>query len=219
MYNGATELTLAPMAKDFLPYSIDQRLLLPPDMRDWLPEGHLARFVDELVDPLDLSAIDTVVDGEAQIIVAVDVVQAPNDKLQLTAMLQQVEQRVGTPAVTNADEGYYGEQVIKALERAGIELLVPPDRQAHGDPGLRDRLPRACVDDRLDALRASHDDRGGALPNALGDRGTGIRSDQKRARPAWLSSARACQCARRVSTDCLHTQHTEARIAAGPRKP
>jgi len=38
------ELTLAPMAKDFLPYSIDQRLLLPPDMRDWLPQGHLALF-------------------------------------------------------------------------------------------------------------------------------------------------------------------------------
>ena len=56
MDNGAMELTLAPMAKDFLPYSIDQRLLLRPDMRDWLPEGHLARFVDERVDPLDRSA-------------------------------------------------------------------------------------------------------------------------------------------------------------------
>ncbi len=29
----------ARMAKGFLPYSIDQRLLLPPDMRGWLPEG------------------------------------------------------------------------------------------------------------------------------------------------------------------------------------
>ena len=28
MDNGAMELTLAPMAKDFLPYSIDQKLLL-----------------------------------------------------------------------------------------------------------------------------------------------------------------------------------------------
>jgi hypothetical protein len=37
------EFTLAPMAKDFLPYSIDQKLLLPPDMRDWLPPSHTSR--------------------------------------------------------------------------------------------------------------------------------------------------------------------------------
>src|SRR4029077_4266348 len=60
MDNGAMELTLRRMAKDFLPYSIDQRLLLPPDMRDWLPKGHLALFVDDLVEPLDLRAIYTV---------------------------------------------------------------------------------------------------------------------------------------------------------------
>src|SRR4029077_1009958 len=60
MHNGATELTLRRMAKDFLPYSVDQRLLLPPDMRDWLPEGHRALFVDDLVEQLDLRAIYTV---------------------------------------------------------------------------------------------------------------------------------------------------------------
>jgi len=45
------------MAKDFLPYSIDQRLLLAPDMRDWLPESHLALGIDDLVKQLDLSDI------------------------------------------------------------------------------------------------------------------------------------------------------------------
>jgi hypothetical protein len=88
------------------------------------------------------------VDGEAQIIVAVDGVQAPNDKQQLSAMLHQVEQRVGSPAVTSADTGYYGEQVIEALELPSMELLVPPDRQMHGDPGLRGTLPeRASTTD------------------------------------------------------------------------
>ena len=57
MDSRAMELTLARMAKEFLPYSIDQRLLLPPDMRDWLPEGHLALFVDDLVEQLDRNAI------------------------------------------------------------------------------------------------------------------------------------------------------------------
>jgi len=45
------------MAKSFLPYNLDQRLLLPPDLRDWLPEGHLALFVSDVVEQLDLSAI------------------------------------------------------------------------------------------------------------------------------------------------------------------
>src|SRR5712664_1151632 len=45
------------MSKTFRPYPLNQRLLLPPDLREWLPEGHLALFVSEVVDELDLSAI------------------------------------------------------------------------------------------------------------------------------------------------------------------
>jgi transposase len=41
----------------FLPYNPDQQFLLPPDMRDWLPEGHLALFLSDMVDAMDLSAI------------------------------------------------------------------------------------------------------------------------------------------------------------------
>jgi transposase len=45
------------MAKTFRPYVPEQDLLLPPSLRDWLPPNHLAYFVSELVDELDLSAI------------------------------------------------------------------------------------------------------------------------------------------------------------------
>ena len=38
-------------------YDPEQQLLMPPDMREWLPEGHLALFVSDVVDELDLSAI------------------------------------------------------------------------------------------------------------------------------------------------------------------
>ena len=41
----------------FRPYTQDQRLLLPPDLREWLPEGDLALFISDVVDELDLSAI------------------------------------------------------------------------------------------------------------------------------------------------------------------
>lgn len=45
------------MSKGFRYYTLDQPLLLPPDLRDWLPEGHLALFISDVVDSLDLSAI------------------------------------------------------------------------------------------------------------------------------------------------------------------
>jgi transposase len=45
------------MSKTFRAYDLNQRLLLPPDLREWLPEGHLALFISDMVDALDLSAI------------------------------------------------------------------------------------------------------------------------------------------------------------------
>lgn len=45
------------MAKTYRPYVPEQDLLLPPSLRDWLPENHLAYFVSDLVDHLDLSEI------------------------------------------------------------------------------------------------------------------------------------------------------------------
>jgi transposase len=52
------------MAKTFRPYDLDQQLLLPPDLREWLPEGHLALFVSDVVDELDLAAIVRAYDGD-----------------------------------------------------------------------------------------------------------------------------------------------------------
>jgi transposase len=45
------------MAKVFRPFDPEQQLLLPPSLNDWLPEDHLARFVEDLLRRLDLSAI------------------------------------------------------------------------------------------------------------------------------------------------------------------
>jgi transposase len=52
------------MAKTFRPYVPEQELLLPPSVNDWLPEHHLAYFVSDLVDELDLSAIVTPYEDE-----------------------------------------------------------------------------------------------------------------------------------------------------------
>ncbi len=45
------------MAKRFLECSLEQPYLLPPDLQEWLPEGHLARFVADVSEQLDLNAI------------------------------------------------------------------------------------------------------------------------------------------------------------------
>lgn len=45
------------MGQNFLSCDREQGLLLPPDLGDWLPAGHLARFVIATVAELDLSGI------------------------------------------------------------------------------------------------------------------------------------------------------------------
>ena len=45
------------MSKQFRSCNLNQAYLLPPSLDDWLPEGHLARFVAEVVETLDLSEI------------------------------------------------------------------------------------------------------------------------------------------------------------------
>jgi transposase len=52
------------MAKPFRAYVPEQNLLLPPSLREWLPEDHLAYFVSDIVDQLDLSVIEAVYEGE-----------------------------------------------------------------------------------------------------------------------------------------------------------
>jgi transposase len=47
------------MALGFKVVEREQPMLLPPDLQDWLPADHLARLVLEVVDQLDLSAIES----------------------------------------------------------------------------------------------------------------------------------------------------------------
>ena len=54
------------MTTTFRPYQPDQGLLLPPDLRDWLPEGHLAHHVSDLVDGLDLTVFYAPYEGDGR---------------------------------------------------------------------------------------------------------------------------------------------------------
>ena len=45
------------MSRDFRRTDRETPWLLPPSLQDWLPEGHLARFVVDIVEQLDLSEL------------------------------------------------------------------------------------------------------------------------------------------------------------------
>jgi transposase len=45
------------MGQNFFPDTVNQTLLFPPSLHDWLPDGHLARFLVDVVAALDLSTI------------------------------------------------------------------------------------------------------------------------------------------------------------------
>lgn len=44
------------MPSSYRPYQPEQSLLLPPSLREWLPSNHLALYISDVIDELDLSA-------------------------------------------------------------------------------------------------------------------------------------------------------------------
>src|SRR5271166_665770 len=44
------------MPTSYLPYEPNQDLLLPHSLREWLPEDHLAHYISETIETLDLRA-------------------------------------------------------------------------------------------------------------------------------------------------------------------
>src|SRR5690348_17062950 len=68
------------MGKSYRPYLPDQEFLLPPSLRDWLPENHLVYFVSDVIDNLNLSAMDAVYGDEPR-------GQAPYDPRMMTKVL------------------------------------------------------------------------------------------------------------------------------------
>ena len=73
-----------------------------------------------------------VVAAGSMLVVAVDVVQAPNDKQQLAPMLDKISalpDELGEAETLLADSGYFSEANVEACAAAGIEPLIP---QGHG---------------------------------------------------------------------------------------
>ena len=50
--------------KQYRPWKLDQQLLFPPALRDWLPEDHLVYRFIEAVDVLDIGAITSEIEAK-----------------------------------------------------------------------------------------------------------------------------------------------------------
>jgi transposase len=79
------------------------------------------------------------------LVVATDVVQAPNDKQQLQPMLDKVDElpdALGKTETLLADNGYFSEANVAACEVAKVEPLIATGRQPH-HPSLNERFADA----------------------------------------------------------------------------
>ena len=81
----------------------------------------------------------------SMLVVAVDVVQAPNDKQQLEPMLDKIgamPKELGAAETLLADTGYFSAANVEACEKAGVEPLIAMGRQPHHPP-LQERFETA----------------------------------------------------------------------------
>ena len=86
-----------------------------------------------------------VVAAGSLLVVAANVVQAPDDKQQLEAMLGRIDalpEDLGKPETLLADTGYFSAANVTACAAAGIAPLIAPGRQSH-HPSLSDRFAEA----------------------------------------------------------------------------
>jgi len=95
------------------------------------------------------------VDDNAQVIVAANVTQQANDKLQMEPMVGKLKENTGghKPKKLSADSGYFSEENVIILEDEGIDGYIATERQKHGEKPLaaeRGRIPgSATVKERM----------------------------------------------------------------------
>jgi hypothetical protein len=144
--------------------------------------------------------------ADSLLVVATDVVQAPNDKQQLEPMLGRLAElpdELGKVGDLLADNGYFSEGNVNACAAAGIEPVIAMGREAH-HPSLRERfaedpMPPENPTPIAAMLPSAADERGqGTLCPAQADPRASVRHHQVGARVPPVPAARPRQGARRM---------------------
>ena len=105
------------MPTTFRPYDPDQMLLMPPALRDWLPAGHLAHHVSDLVD-------GTKVRASASKRKAMSYKRMVEEEKRLEAEIDRLVGRAGR--VDAEEDERYGADVRGDEMPAGLNLPVGP---------------------------------------------------------------------------------------------
>jgi len=107
------------------------------------PESKIMKMSDGAFD--QAYNCQAAVDSKAQIIVARQATDAPNDKQQVEPMVEQIKENTqAKPKRLSADSGFYSEDSVRYLRGKQIDDYVCPDRLKHGEPKppVRGRIPR-----------------------------------------------------------------------------
>lgn len=115
-----------PQPPSSVPHPKAQRNFTEPESRIMPVSGAKGSFVQGY-------NCQAAVDARAQIIVAADVTDEPNDKQQVQPLLTQV--LVNTeqvPRTASLEAGYFSEANVMAIAALDCPPLIPPDRQLHG---------------------------------------------------------------------------------------
>lgn len=94
------------------------------------------------------------VDDEAQVIIATNVTQEPNDKKQVKPLVAKMESNTGgqLPKKSSMDTGYFSESNCNYLQEKKIDAYVATEKLKHGEIPLapRGRIPKnATVKERM----------------------------------------------------------------------
>jgi len=96
------------------------------------PESKIQKTSDGFIQGYNAQAA---VDQTRQVIVAQHVTPSAADAQQLQPAITAILETLGAPpAVVLADAGYFSEANVLALTEHGIETLIAPGRQKHGEP-------------------------------------------------------------------------------------
>jgi transposase len=91
------------------------------------------------------------VDADHQVIVACALSQQAADVVHMVSVVEQVIDKTGCkPGIVMADGGYFSTENMQALDKMGVNALIPPDRERCGTP---DKPAPPLTPDELAALK------------------------------------------------------------------
>ena len=89
--------------------------------------------------------VQLVVDADDQIIVAVEVTQEVNDKMQLVPILERMERTVGLPDALAVDAGYYGQEAVRQASIKTDLYISTQSRRRELPEGWGEGPPPLCL--------------------------------------------------------------------------